>query len=167
MVVSKTRGRFIALWRFLQSSFVKTLTEAHCKLAAVNPGLEVWPHPAVIAVPVAMWVELKTAGAILAVVTTAAEVWSKQISLLRLFALYEGWLTRREIVWLVPPVVLLSAESGFGQINFFKGLMGGFSHTSNNGTSVPCRAIDCAMRRGDNPTTTEQSASTKTINWTL
>lgn len=51
----------------------------------------------------------KTAGWIVAVVATVAVVWSIEISLARVLALYDPWLAMRVIANAVPPVVLLTA----------------------------------------------------------
>lgn len=53
--------------------------------------------------------EPRTAGATLAVVATAVEVSTIEISLARVPELYDGWLMMREIAWAVPPVVRLMA----------------------------------------------------------
>lgn len=64
---------------------------------APDPGCEVCPHPAAVAVPAPTNEELKAAGATFAVVATALDVSSNEISLARVPELYDPWLMIREI----------------------------------------------------------------------
>jgi hypothetical protein len=110
MVLSKTRAALTAENRLLQSALVKVLRVTHWRLAAADPGWLVCPQPdAITEAPPPRVAEAKTAGAIAAVVPTLTEVWSKEMSLARVFALYDGWLTIRLTAKVVPPLVRLMA----------------------------------------------------------
>lgn len=106
MVLSKTRAALAAENLDRQSALVRVDKVTHCKLAAADPGCEVCPHPeAMTETPPPMNPVARTAGATLAVVATTVEVWRSEMSLARVFALYDGWLTSLATAWVVPPVV--------------------------------------------------------------